>query len=290
MGKRIVSGILGFILIFAASWIVVSVSLYALKGGAAPGFLLVPGAFLYERFLHASYYLGVYLLVLAYLSFSRDFQTQSILFLLYTLIPFVTAAVLFHVAINPEPNTIVEFFILGFGGRRPGSLILLLFLIVEILLGYRITMAGDSGTVSAETDEDDQAAHASAGKDVLDDGLFPERHHEVFGNQEAPEVEELPALAETEEDTLLLDRDSRGRLRFSVGTGAQEEEETPSGDLEDEETRDSWNPEPAEGDALYELPLEHDTRPKTGKNPSVSGTPGWGRRRNRTRGRARQLR
>ena len=271
MGKRIVSGILGFILIFAASWIVVSVSLYALKGGAAPGFLLVPGAFLYERFLHASYYLGVYLLVLAYLSFSRDFQTQSILFLLYTLIPFVTAAVLFHVAINPEPNTIVEFFIIGFGGRRPGALILLLFLIVEILLGYRITMAGDSGTVSAETDEDDQAAHTPAVKDVLDDGLFPERHHEVFENQEAPEVEELPALAETEEATLLLDRDSRGRLRFSMGTGAQEEEETPSDDIEDEETRDSGNPEPAEGAALYEHPLESDRSPETGKKRSVSG-------------------
>ncbi len=272
MGKRIVFGILGFILICAASWIVVSVSLYALKGGAVPGFLLVPGEFLYERFLYASYYLGVYLLVLAYLSFSRDFQSQSVLFLLYTLIPFITAAILFHVAMNPDPNAVVQFFILGFGGRRPGALILLLFLIVEVLLGYRISMTTDNGTVSAETDDSDAAPDPASLNDVLEDGLYPERHHENFEDQEAPEVEELLSLAEEDEEPLMLDRDSRGKLRFSVGTGAKREKETSFYDRDDEDEAKMEELEDMETSELDELPPEPDISPERPAQRPVPST------------------
>ncbi|WP_319562769.1 DNA translocase FtsK [Marispirochaeta sp.] len=278
MGKRVVSGILGFILIFAALWIVLSVSLFALNRESTGGFLLVPGAFLYERFLFAAYYLGVYLLVLAYLSFSREFRHQSVLFLVYTLIPFITAAILFHVIMSPGLNGLEQFFILGFGGRRPAALVLLLFLLVEILLGYRVTQAGEKRISGEKEAEEDASEDFSGGADLLDNGLFPIRRHENFDQQASPDVsegsdvEELSALTE-ETETLNLDRDAEGRMRFSVGTPASPKEfpsedagyET-AGENGEDELEESWDvdlPEEEQQEflsddaaSLYELPLE----------------------------------
>ncbi len=218
MGKRNITTFFGIALFALAAYTTLSLILHIAGFGGIAGFLDFPGGFLYQHFLYSGFYVGLYLYFLGYLSISNGFNRRSILFLLYTLIPFVTASLLFHVILTDPPNAAAAAVILGFGGRRIGGLMLLALLVMELILGYRIILT-PSLAEAVEGDEPEQEDDVPAA--ALQGGLFPLRQHVDMGDP--LEVEELSPLQDEDslsrENALRLDRDERGKLR-AVPDGA----------------------------------------------------------------------
>jgi hypothetical protein len=96
LNKRTVTTLLGIILLLVAGVVALSITAHLMDLSSIPTLLTLPGAFLYERFLFAAFYVVIYLISLSYIAFSKRFQRPSVTFLMFTLLPFVTAALLFH--------------------------------------------------------------------------------------------------------------------------------------------------------------------------------------------------
>ncbi len=209
MGKRNITTSFGIILFVLAVYTTLSLILHIAGIGSTAGFFNFPGKFLYQHFLYAGFYAGLYLYFLGYLSVSNGFNRRSVLFLLYTLIPFVTASLLFHVILTVPPNSAAAAVIIGFGSRRIGGLMLLALMLMELILGYRIIF------IPKETEKEHEAeAEETASTSSLESGLFPLRKHvDLSDSQEVEELSPLHDEVSDDEDALRLDRDERGKLR-----------------------------------------------------------------------------
>ncbi len=231
MAKRNISIILGLALLLSAFAMLLSLGLRVAEVSGIPRYITAPGSFLFERFLFASFYLPIFLSVLGYIALKSGYQRSALEFMILSLLPFVTAALLFHVLLNAEPNGLMRFFIIGFGGRRSAAGVLLLLMVVESLLGFRLTFGRTPFNAGGREPEEE------------DDGLYPLREHIDLSVEE-----ELPAISDEEsplhpgDDALQLDRDGDGRLRFTASTAAaveveevEEFEPLDQADLDEEE-------------------------------------------------------
>ena len=92
-----ISYILAFLLTIATAGILVSL-LQVVDGQA--GFLTVPGRFLFETFLWSSFFIPLYLFILALFLLSPSFSGRGLLVLNLFILPFITASVFHKVVLH----------------------------------------------------------------------------------------------------------------------------------------------------------------------------------------------
>ena len=211
MAKRKSSIILGSTLFLAAIATTLSISLYLTAPAETPALLRTGGEFLFSTFLYPAYYVGIFLFILAVLALRRDFQPASIQFMILSLVPFLTAALLFHLLLNPAPNALMRLLIVGFSGRRSAAGVLLLLLLVEVLLSLKIAFRRQPAVRRRAADDDE--------------------HEPPILRREELRAEESDDVS----GALRLERDTAGNLRFSPDQEHEEGEEVPVELVEEEE-------------------------------------------------------
>ncbi|MFP4564852.1 MAG: DNA translocase FtsK, partial [Spirochaetia bacterium] len=122
----------------AAAFIILGLfSLFSLVTAASEsaggtGFFAAPGAFLFQSFLWAGFYVPFFFFFCAFLILLQGFRKDILFILIASLIPFFTAALLFRIAWDPSAAPAIRFFWTAFG--RFGAIILLALLLpVEIM-------------------------------------------------------------------------------------------------------------------------------------------------------------
>ena len=102
------------------------------------GLLLQPGAFLYKAFVWGSFYVPLYFVAAAALLMARPFRRDRLATLTLTILPFLTFVFLIKFLRQVEATPI--FGMLRFSlGRVPGSALIVLLLVSEILLLIRLS-------------------------------------------------------------------------------------------------------------------------------------------------------
>jgi DNA segregation ATPase FtsK/SpoIIIE, S-DNA-T family len=98
-----------------------------------------PGDFLIDSFTYASFFIPIYIIISAVLSYKEKFRIKWVIILTFTILPFLTMVIFLKVYFNID-NSISVRFINNFIGRKEGSFLLFLVLLVEILLIYVLSM------------------------------------------------------------------------------------------------------------------------------------------------------
>jgi len=131
-----VSYILAFLLTIAAAGVLVSL-LQVVDGQS--GFLSLPGRFLFETFLWASFFIPLYLFVLALFLLSPRFSGRGLLVLNLFLLPFVTASVFHKVVLHGRipPSFLPELMVDTFG-RTLSAIFLFLLVLFELFLIFTV--------------------------------------------------------------------------------------------------------------------------------------------------------
>lgn len=97
------------------------------------------GDFLKESFTYASFYIPVYIFSAAILAFRKSFKSKWVILLTSTILPFLTSVLFLKVFLDIDTSLPVRF-IVDIMGRKEGSFLLFLLLLVESLLIYVLSM------------------------------------------------------------------------------------------------------------------------------------------------------
>jgi DNA segregation ATPase FtsK/SpoIIIE-like protein len=131
-----ISYILAFLLTITAAGVLVSL-VQVVEG--QPRFLPQPGGFLFETFLWASFFIPLYLFVLALFLLSPRFSGRGLLVLNLFLLPFVTASVFHKVVLHGRipPSFLPELMVDTFG-RTLSAIFLFLLVLFELFLIFTV--------------------------------------------------------------------------------------------------------------------------------------------------------
>jgi uncharacterized membrane protein len=131
-----VSYILALLLTIAAAGILVSL-LQVVEGQGE--FLSVPGAFLFGTFLWTSFFIPVYLFVLALFLLSPRFSGRGLLVLNLFILPFITASVFHKVVLHGKiPASFLPGLMVDTFGRALSAVFLFLIVLFELFLIFAI--------------------------------------------------------------------------------------------------------------------------------------------------------
>ncbi len=103
------------------------------------GINIPPGRFLIESFSYASFFIPVYIFLASILALQMDFRIKWIILLTLTIFPFLTLVVFLKVFFDID-SSVPVIFIVTFIGRKEGSFLLLMVLLVEVLLIYVLSL------------------------------------------------------------------------------------------------------------------------------------------------------
>ncbi len=192
MKRRIsaISYILAFLLTIAAAGILVSL-LQVVDG--QDGSLSLPGRFLFAAFLWASFFIPLYLFILALFLLSPRFSGRGLLVLNLFILPFVTASVFHKVVLQGKiPPSFLPDLMVNTFGRTLSAIFLFLIVLFELFLIFTVR-----GALRAREADDRGAGQAPAA------GTRPRKVHrprpvrreqrlrqlEVGGDAAVPELE-----------------------------------------------------------------------------------------------------
>jgi DNA segregation ATPase FtsK/SpoIIIE-like protein len=148
-----ISYILAFLLTLAASGFLVSL-LQVVDGQS--GFLTTPGRFLFETFLWSSFFVPLYLFILALFLLSPRFSGRGLLVLNLFLLPFVTASVFHKVVLHGKiPSSFLPDLMVSTFGRALSAVFLFLIVLFELFLIFMVR-----GALRARGGEDRGAERA----------------------------------------------------------------------------------------------------------------------------------
>jgi S-DNA-T family DNA segregation ATPase FtsK/SpoIIIE len=152
-----ISYILAFLLTLAAAGFLVSL-LQVVE--AEKGMFSAPGEFLFSTFLWASFFVPVYLFVLALFLLSPRFSGRGLLVLNLFILPFVTASVFHKVVLHGNiPGSFLPDLMVSTFGRTLSAAFLFLIVLFELLLIFILR-----GVLKARTQAAGKAAEAPAGR------------------------------------------------------------------------------------------------------------------------------
>ena len=98
-----------------------------------------PGRFLIESFSYAAFFIPVYIFLALILSLKMNFQSKWVVLLTLTIFPFLTLVIFLKVYLDID-SSIPVIFIVKLIGRKEGSFLLFLLLLVEILMIYVLSL------------------------------------------------------------------------------------------------------------------------------------------------------
>jgi len=151
----VISTILAFLLTIAAGAILVSL-LQVVDGQT--GFLSIPGRFLFETFLWASFFIPLYLFILALFLLSPRFSGRGLLVLNLFLLPFLTASVFHKVVLHGKiPPSFLPDLMVNTFGRTLSAIFLFLIVLFELFLIFTLR-----GALKARAGEDRAVEQAPA--------------------------------------------------------------------------------------------------------------------------------
>ncbi|MCD6396793.1 MAG: DUF87 domain-containing protein [Spirochaetaceae bacterium] len=103
------------------------------------GINISPGRFLIESFSYASFFIPAYIFLALILALKMNFHSKWVILLTLTIIPFLTLVVFLKVYLDID-TSIPVVFIATFIGRKEGSFLLFLLLLIEVLLIYVLSL------------------------------------------------------------------------------------------------------------------------------------------------------
>ncbi|NOY08841.1 MAG: DNA translocase FtsK [Spirochaetes bacterium] len=101
--------------------------------------LSVPGAFLYSTFLWAGFFIPVFLFLCAFFLASPQYDKNILIILASSIVPFLTVSILLKVAdVNGKYSSALTENMAEIAGRGSSIIILILILLIELVLIYRL--------------------------------------------------------------------------------------------------------------------------------------------------------
>ncbi len=153
------SEIITFLLVFVGFYLIFSILFVFVKADIKSVELVIrivsyPGKFLFSTFLWGAFFVPLYLLVLAYILTLKPLKDSYFVILISSLVPFLTLSVFLKVIITGTSyNSTVSDFLVAHLGRLPASFSLIILLLIEILLLYKLYVDLESPqTSSVEAD------------------------------------------------------------------------------------------------------------------------------------------
>ena len=104
-----------------------------------------PGDFLKGSFTYVSFFIPLYILTAAVLSFKEKFRSKWIIILTFTILPFLTLVLFLKVYLEID-NSLPVNLTVTLLGRKEGSFLLFLLFLIEILLIYVLSMRMSTDT------------------------------------------------------------------------------------------------------------------------------------------------
>ena len=111
-----------------------------------------PGDFLKESFTYASFYIPLYIFSAAILAFRKRFSSKWVILLTSTILPFLTLVLFLKVFLDVDTSRPV-LFVVDIMGRKEGSFLLFLLLLIESSLIYILSMKMSGGNRSIPNED-----------------------------------------------------------------------------------------------------------------------------------------
>ncbi len=168
MLSRWISGFLAVLLCCAGGFLLLAVLAGLSHHASIPSLLSVPGGFLYGSFLWGAFYIPIYLFLCGILAALPDFRRDWLAILTLSILPFLTASLLFLLLATGGSTPLQAFFVSALGAKG-GAIVLFLLLILEAVLIYRVWL-GMKGTQPDDeaAEEDASGAEAPAAQSATD--------------------------------------------------------------------------------------------------------------------------
>ncbi len=153
-----------------------------------------PGDFLRVSFTYASFFIPLYILTAAVLSFKEKFKSKWVILLTFTVLPFLTLVLFLKVYLDID-SSLPVIFTLELMGRKEGSFLLFLMFLVEILLIYVLSikisrvakLSPEETSHVSNTNPDSEIEHPSSNDNSI---LRPGVSEELLGTSLSNNLED----------------------------------------------------------------------------------------------------
>ncbi len=244
----------------------------------------VSGDFLKESFVYVSFYIPLYIFAAAILAYRRNFSVKWIILLTSTILPFITLVLFLKVFLEMDTSSPV-LFIVNTMGRKEGSFLLFLLLLVEILLIYILSIRMFSGSSAvmeeAVKEQDDISEETYSTPAILRPGVLSDRfgaeNNTLYSESHSEKTYvDLPELRPLNNLKSISSESLESKKSFSIDYGDDEVEEFEEIDeVEEIDEYDTYDEADPEDEVFSEVGEGHlvntDDSSNVSEDSSVSG-------------------